>query len=226
MKETEAQENKAGSKAAWAEGSYPVQFSVEYPESRSRLTVLLRLFLVIPVYAFSALLTGDLWDMIFPASAWWQDYLPFVGIFWFTPLLMIVFRQKYPLWVFGTYIELYRFSTRVAVYFLLLRDEYPSLDEQQAVSLQIEYPDVKGQLNRFLPIIKWLLAVPHLIVLIILLVAALMVTVVAWFEILIVGRYPRGLFTFVEGTFRWTTRVWCYAFMLTTDRYPPFRLGP
>ena len=225
MDKTQVQENKAGSKAGSGEGSYPVQFSVEYPETRNRLTVLLRLFLVIPVYAFGALVTGDLWDIIFPASAWWQDYLPFAGIFWFAPLLMIVLRQKYPLWYFESYLEIQRFMTRVLAYMLLLRDEYPSLDEQQAVSLQIEYPDVKGQLNRYLPIIKWLLAVPHLIVLTILLVAALMVTVVAWFTILTVGRYPRGLFTFVEGTFRWQSRVWCYAFMLTTDRYPPFRFG-
>ena len=112
------------------------------------------------------------------------------------------------------------------VYLILLRDEYPSLDEQQAVSLQIEYPDVKGQLNRFLPIIKWLLATPHLIVLAILWIAAVIVTIIAWFTILIVGRYPRVLFTFVEGTMRWSHRVWCYAFMLTTDRYPPFRFGP
>ena len=124
---------------------------------------------------------------------------------------MIVFRHKYPLWCFHTFLELYRFSARVFVYLLLLRDEYP---------------DAKGQLNRFLPIIKWLLVIPHLIVLTILWIAALIVTIIAWFAILIVGWYPRGLFTFVEGTFRWSYRVYCYAFMLTTDRYPPVRFGP
>ncbi len=139
---------------------------------------------------------------------------------------MIVFRQKYPRWWFDWNLELNRLGARVSAYLMLLRDEYPSTDEQQAVSLQIEYPDVQGQLNRFLPIIKWLFAIPHLIVLALLGIAALIVTIVAWFAILILGRYPRGLFTFVEGTFRWSFRVIAYAFMLTTDRYPPFRFGP
>ena len=138
---------------------------------------------------------------------------------------MLVFRQKYPLWLFETYLELNRFTARVYAYLLLLRDEYPSLDEEQAVSLQIDYPDVKRDLNRYLPIFKWLLVIPHLIVLIILGNAVVIVTIIAWFAILIAGRYPRGLFTFVEGTIRWFYRVYCYAFMLTTDRYPPFRLA-
>ena len=208
------------------EDPYPVQFSVVYPETRKRLTVLLRVLLVVPIFVFASIVTGDIWDFVFPASAWWQDYLPFVGVVWLAPLLMIALRQKYPLWFFDSYLEVERFSARVLVYMLLLRDEYPSVDEQQAVDLQIEYPDAKGQLNRFLPVIKWLLAIPHLIVLTILLVAVLIVTVIAWFQILIVGRYPKRLFTFVEGTIRWQFRVWCYAFMLTTDRYPPFRLRP
>ena len=116
---------------------------------------------------------------------------------------MIVFNRKYPLWCIDTYLELNRFSLRVLAY-LLLRDEYPSLDEQQAVSLQIEYPDAKGQLNRFLPTVKWLLVIPHLVILIMLWTAVVIVTIIAWFTILIVGRYPGGLFRFVEGTIRWS----------------------
>ena len=219
------QQNKAGSKTALGEGSYPVQFSVEYPKSRNRLTVLLRLILAVPIIAFMDLLSGDL-SILDESGDSWDALLPYAAMFWIAPLLMIVFRHKYPLWCFHTFLELYRFSARVFVYLLLLRDEYPSLDEQQAVSLQIEFPDAKGQLNRFLPIIKWLLVIPHLIVLTILWIAALIVTIIAWFAILIVGWYPRGLFTFVEGTFRWSYRVYCYAFMLTTDRYPPVRFGP
>ena len=225
-------QHKAGSKAALGEDSYPVRFSVKYPESRNRLTVLTRLILAIPIILFMQLLSGDV--SLFDPAAFdldesensWDALLPFAAMFWIAPLLMIVFRQKYPHWCFDTFLELYRFSARVTVYLLLLRDEYPSLDEQQAVSFQIEYPDVKGQLNRFLPVIKWLLVAPHMIVLIILWIAVVIVSIIAWFTILIVGRYPRGLFTFVEGTIRWSYRVYCYAFMLTTDRYPPFRFGP
>ena len=162
MKETEAQENKAGSKAAWAEGSYPVQFSVEYPKSSNRLTVLARPILAIPIFAIMQLLSGDV--SLFDPSILdldqseppWEPLLPLAAALLIAPLLMIVIRLKYPLWCFHTYLELSRFNTRVMVYLLLLRDEYPSLDEQQAASLQIEYPDVKSQLNRFLPIIKWL----------------------------------------------------------------------
>ena len=219
------QQNKAGSKTALGEGSYPVQFSVEYPESSNRLTVLARLILAIPIVVVMELVSGDAGNLGESGNSW-DAFLPFMAMFWIAPLLVIVFRQKYPLWWFETFLELYRFNTRVTIYLMLMRDEYPSLDEQQAVSLQIEYPDVEGQLNRFLPIIKWLLATPHLIVLIILWIAVVIVTIVAWFTILIVGRYPRGLFTFVEGTIRWSYRVYCYAFMLTTDKYPPFRFGP
>ena len=165
-------------KGGMAEGSYPVQFSVEYPESSNKLTVLARPILAIPIFAIMQLLSGDI--SLFDPSILdldqseppWEPLLPLAAALWIAPLLMIVFRQKYPLWVFGTYLELYRFRTRVTVYLMLLRDEYPSLDEQQAVSLQIEYPDVKSQLNRFLPIIKWLLAIPHLLALAILWIAA------------------------------------------------------
>ena len=171
------QQNKAGSKTALGEGSYPVQFSVEYPESSNRLTVLAAAHSgPIPIVVVMELVSGDL--------GYPRRIRKFVGcissvrmaMFWIAPLLVIVFRQKYPLWWFETFLELYRFNTRVTIYLMLMRDEYPSLDEQQAVSLQIEYPDVEGQLNRFLPIIKWLLATPHLIVLIILWIAVVIVT--------------------------------------------------
>ena len=213
------------SQAARGEDIYPVQFSVEYPESSNRLTALLRLVLAIPILVVTAFVSGAFTTENPQTNEWVVVLFP-GGMLWIAPLLMIVFRQKYPRWWFDWNLELNRLGARVSAYLMLLRDEYPSTDEQQAVSLQIEYPDVQGQLNRFLPIIKWLFAIPHLIVLALLGIAALTVTIVAWFAILILGRYPRGLFTFVEGTFRWSFRVIAYAFMLTTDRYPPFRFGP
>ena len=224
MDRAEAQGSKADPNAASGTGDYPVQFSVEYPGSSSRLKTLFRLFLMIPTFLVLTLLSGDLGGLVEQSGPWWTGYLAPAGALWLGPLLMIVFRQKYPRWCFDTYLELYRFSARVTAYMILLRDEYPALDEEQAVRLQIEYPDVKCQLNRFLPIIKWLLVTPHLIILAILLIAALIATAIAWFAILVVGRYPRKLFAFVEGVLRWSARAWCYAFMLSTDRYPPFRL--
>ena len=88
------------------------------------------------------------------------------------------------------------------------------------------YPDAERDLNRWLPLVKWLLAIPHFIVLVFLWIAAFFVVVVAWFAILFTGRYPRGLFDFVVGVGRWTNRVTAYAIVLVTDEYPPFRLAP
>ena len=148
------------------------------------------------------------------------------GALFLATLLMLVFRRKYPRWWFDWHLELTRFTTRVGAYVLLLRDEYPSTDEAQAVRLDLDYPDAAADLNRFLPIVKWLLAIPHYIVLIVLWVVAIVVTVLAWFAILITGRYPRPLFDFVLGVSRWSLRVEAYMWLLTTDRYPPFRLEP
>jgi len=147
-------------------------------------------------------------------------------VFVFLPLvIMILFRQKYPRWWFDWNLALARFSTRVGVYLALLTDVYPSTDDEQSVHLNILYPNVKEELNRWLPLVKWFLAIPHYIVLCFLCLAAIVVVIIAWFAILLTGRYPRDLFNFVVGVFRWWLRVLAYAFLLTTDRYPPFRLG-
>ena len=146
------------------------------------------------------------------------------GLFLAT-LLMIVFRVRYPRWWFDFARELTRFGARVGAYFALLTDRYPSTVEEQSVHLEIDYPDVVRDLNRWLPLVKWLLAIPHYIVLFFLWLAALVVIVVAWFAILITGGYPRSLFDFVVGVGRWTLRVSAYAFLLVTDRYPPFSLS-
>ena len=209
-----------------ARGSdYPVQFTVDYQESSNRLSVLPRVLLAIPILVVSAFIGGfidlgdpDLNEALMPLYAG--------GFLFLAPLLMIVFRKKYPRWWFNWNLELSRFVARIEAYLLLLRDEYPSTDEEQSVHLHIEYPNAETDLHRLLPIIKWLLAIPHYVALAVLVVLAILVTIVAWVLILVTGRYPRGMFDFVVGVMRWGNRVGAYAFLLTTDRYPPFRLSP
>ena len=213
--------------AYYSDDMYPVQFSVDYPEEpRNRLSVLVRIILAIPILVV-LILIGKYLSIENENFDPEETIIVFVaaGGIWAATILMILFRHKYPRWWFDWGLELNRFSARVGAYILLWRDEYPSTDEEQAVHLDIAYPDVEGQLNRFMPLVKWLLAIPHYIVLMVLWIVALVVTVIAWFAILIVGRYPRGMFDFVVGVDRWSYRVIAYAFLLTTDRYPPFRLS-
>ncbi len=182
--------------------AYPLRFDVDYPEEGlDRLRTAFRLIWLLPILVVVAGLNG----------------LLFAG-----PLLMILFRHKYPRWWFDWNRELFRFSARIGAYAALLRDEYPSTDAEQAVHVEIDYPDVERDLNRWLPLVKWLLAIPHVVVLALLLVAGLFAVVFAWFAILFTGRYPRGLFDFVVGVMRWGNRVQAYAILLVTDRYPPF----
>ena len=203
---------------------YPVRFSIDYPESSRRLTTFFRLLLAIPILIVLGLISGaPLSDDV--TDSQWTTPLIAGGLLWIPTLLMILFRRKYPRWWFDWNLALTRFVTRVYAYLMLLQDDYPSTDEQQGVHLDVPYPDVDGQLNRFLPLFKWILAIPHYIALAVIGTLAVAVTVIAWFAILIAGRYPRELFLFVEGVFRWALRVGAYAFLLTTDRYPPFRFG-
>jgi hypothetical protein len=207
-----------------AGSSYPVQFDVEYPDRElNRLTTGFRIFMAIPIAIVLATLGGESTAY---AGDHWQAGATFGGLVTFSPLLMILFRQKYPRWWFDWNLELLRFQNRVGAYLALLNDQYPSTDEHQSVRLELPYPDAKQDLNRWLPLVKWLLAIPHLIVLAFLWLAALFVIVFAWFAILFTGRYPRGLFEFVVGVGRWTNRVTAYAFVLVTDQYPPFSLSP
>jgi uncharacterized protein DUF4389 len=147
------------------------------------------------------------------------------GIVFLATVLMLLFRQKYPRWWFDWNLGVTNFGVRVSAYFALLRDEYPATDDEQAVHIAIPYPAAMRDLNRWLPLVKWLLAVPHYIVLSFLALAACVCVIIAWFAILFTGRYPRSLFDFVVGVFRWSLRVTAYAFLLTTDRYPPFSLS-
>ena len=204
---------------------YPVQLSVDYPESSDRLKALFRIILAIPIAMVLAAVSGytatgepEIDEVMGPALAG--------GALIAGPLLMILFRQKYPRWWFDWNLELLRFSVRVGVYLLLMRDEYPSTDEEQSVHVEIAYPDAENELNRFLPLVKWLLALPHLIILAVLSAFAFLVVVIVWFAIIITGNYPRLAFTFIEGLLRWQIRVAAYGFLLTTDRYPPFRFNP
>lgn len=207
------------------EGSkaYPVKLSVDYPDREmDRITTLFRIFAIIPIAIILGLISG--------ASQSWegQEGVRYQyaagGLIVAATVLMIVFRQKYPRWWFDWNVALINFSTRVSAYLALLRDEYPSTDEEQAVHITIPYPNVKEELNRWLPLVKWFLAIPHYIVLAFLAIGVIVAVIIAWFAILINGRYPKSLFDYVVGVMRWGLRVSAYAAILVTDIYPPFSL--
>ena len=203
---------------------YPARLDIDYPEEGlSRLKTLFRIVLLIPIVIVLALITGGYPDS-YEVGETTYVIVSTGSVLVVPALLMLLFRRKYPRWWFDWHLELTRFTTRVSAYFLLMRDEYPSADEQQAVHLDLDYPDAAQDLKRWLPLVKWLLAIPHYVVLAILWIAALVITVIAWFAIVFTGRYPRGMFRFVVGVNRWTLRVEAYMFLLITDRYPPFSL--
>jgi hypothetical protein len=203
---------------------YPVQFSVDYPDrSLNRLTTAFRIFVAIPILIVLSAVSGN----TYVTTTHQATYVASGGggLLFFAPLLMILFRQKYPRWWFDWNLELQRFTNRVVAYLLLMDDRYPATDQEQYVHLHYEYPDVPRDLNRWLPLVKWILAIPHYIVLFFLWIAMIVVVIIAWFTILFTGRYPRGMFDFIEGVLRWGQRVVAYAFLLVTDRYPPFSLS-
>lgn len=212
-------------------GAYPVRLDIDYPETLDRFTTFLRLIWAIPIVIVLSFLSSTTTSTV-TVVAETGEVLSKVtdsgggitmGLFVAT-VAMIVFRQKYPRWWFDFALELSRFSTRVAAYLTLLTDRYPSTDEEQSVHLEIEYPDVEGDLNQFLPLVKWFLAIPHLVVLAFLAAVAVLAVIAAWFAVLFTGSYPRGLFDYVVGVGRWGLRVYGYAFLLVTDDYPPFSL--
>jgi Domain of unknown function (DUF4389) len=205
--------------------SYPLQFSVDYPDrALNRVSTAFRIVLVIPIAIILGAVSNGTWQWS-SGQHTTEVAAGAGGLLVFAPLLMILFRQKYPRWWFDWNQELLRFSNRVGVYLALMDDRYPSTTDQQSVRLEYPYPDAERDLNRWLPLVKWFLAIPHYIVLFFLWIAAVVVVIVAWFAILFTGRYPRGMFDFVEGVIRWQNRVVAYAFMLVTDSYPPFRLA-
>jgi hypothetical protein len=205
---------------------YPARLDIQYPEQLNRVTTAFRLILIIPIAIVLSILSGGGTHTTQTASGEWVTTTTASvasGLFGAT-LLMILFKKRYPRWWFDFNLELTRFTARVGAYVVLLTDAYPSTVEHQNVALDVDYPDVERDLNRGLPLVKWFLAIPHYIVLLFLAIGAFFVVIVAWFAILFTGRYPRGLFDYVVGVGRWGVRVNAYAFLLTTDRYPPFSL--
>lgn len=210
---------------------YPARLHIDYPQRLDRLTTLVRWLWAIPILVVLALLTAGASETVVVINETGEVLSRATetgagvggGLFGAT-LLMIVFRQRYPRWWFDFAHELTRFVTRVGSYLLLITDRYPSTVDHQSVHLDIDYPDVRADLNRWLPLVKWLLVIPHFVVLALLGVGALVAAAVAWFAILFTGRYPRALFEYVVGVGRWALRANAYAFLLVTDRYPPFSL--
>jgi len=202
---------------------YPASLSVDYPDRElNRLTSFFRIIVIIPIGILLCLVSGAVWES--GEGHQWAVTLSAGGIVFLATMLMLVFRRKYPRWWFDWNIALTKFVARVGAYLALLRDEYPSTDEDQAVHIEIPYPDARKDLNQWLPLVKWLLAIPHWIILFFLAIAAIFVVIMTWFAILFTGRYPKGFFDFVVGVMRWSLRVIAYAALLTTDEYPPFTL--
>jgi hypothetical protein len=213
---------------------YALRLEIDYPEKLDRLTTFFRLVWIIPIAIILGLVSGageTITNTVFlnEAGEIVRTTRNTVGGLasglTTATALMIIFRQRYPRWWFDFARELTRFETRVGAYMVLLTDQYPSTVEEQSVHLEIDYPDAETDLDRFLPLVKWLLAIPHYIVLIVLNIAAFFAVILAWFAIMVTGQYPRALFDFVVGVIRWDLRVGAYAFLLVTDRYPPFSLS-
>jgi hypothetical protein len=206
--------------------SYAARLDVDYPDQLDRLTTFFRLIWAIPILIIVGLLTATGNETVVTETGEQVTTSGggIVGGLFAATLLMILFRQRYPRWWFDFARELTRFEARVGAYLALLTDRYPSTVDEQAVHLEIDYPDAERDLNRWLPLVKWLLAIPHYIVLVFLALGALVAIIIAWFAILFTGRYPRALFDYVVGVGRWSLRVQAYAFLLVTDRYPPFSL--
>ena len=205
--------------------THPVEFDVDRPDRQlDRLSSFFRLLFAIPILILLASIGGPAFGGDRDSDGLFLMGLA-GGILFLPPLLTIVFREKYPRWWFDFNLAYLRFDNRVLAYLLLLRDEYPSTDEEQAVHLQLPYPDVRADLNRWMPLVKWLLAIPHYVVLFLLSIGVVLATIAAWVAILLTGRYPEALFHYVVGVLRWHNRVIGYAFALVTDRYPPFHLS-
>lgn len=207
---------------------YPARLNIDYTARLDRLTTFFRLIWAVPIVIILSLISATGNETVVTETG--EEMTRSgggiaVGLFVAT-MLMIVFRERYPRWWFDFARELARFSARVGAYLGLLTDRYPSTVDEQAVHLDIDYPDVEQDLNRWLPLVKWFLAIPHYIVLVVLFIGAILAVVFAWFAILFTGRYPRALFDYVVGVGRWSLRVQAYAFLLVTDRYPRFSLQP
>jgi len=213
-------------------GLYAARLDIDYPEKLDRVSTAFRIIWIIPIAIVLSVLSAYAVSSTTVVSRSGEAFTEIsrtgggiAGALFLATLLMILFRQRYPRWWFDFALQFQRFSARVAAYAALLSDRYPSTVDEQSVHLDIDYPDAEHDLNRWLPLVKWLLVIPHLIVLFFLFIGAFFAVVIAWFAILFTGRYPRGLFNYVVGVGRWALRVTAYATLLVTDRYPPFSLS-
>jgi hypothetical protein len=206
--------------------TYPARLQVDRSDQYDRVRTFFRLLLVIPVAVVYGALTAGATQTVTRSSGQTATTTTggiISGLFVST-LLMLLFRRRYPRWWFDFARELTRFGARICAYATLLTDEYPSTVDEQKVHVEIDYPDAERDLNRWLPLVKWFLAIPHVVVLFFLSVGAVFAVLFAWVAILFTGRYPQGLFDYVVGVGRWWLRVQAYAMLLVTDRYPPFSL--
>ncbi len=204
---------------------YPVKLSIDYPDRKlDRLTSFFRIFTIVPIAIVISLMVGSSSSWGEHHDAWRWGVGGTSGILFLPTLLMVLFRQKYPKWWFEWNVNITKFTTRVCNYFALMTDVYPSTDEEQTVHIEIPYPDAKKDIKPWMPLVKWFLAIPHFIVLGLLLIAVTVVWIISWFAILFTGKYPRSFFDFNLGVFRWSLRVTAYALILVTDTYPPFSL--
>jgi hypothetical protein len=213
--------------------AYPARLEIDYPQQLDRMTTFFRILWIIPIAIIVGLISGSgetVYNTVIVNQAGEvvnttsRTAGGLATGLTFATMLLIVFRQRYPRWWFDFSRELTRFQTRVGAYAALLTDIYPSTVDEQTVHLELDYPDVENDLNRWLPLFKWFLAIPHYIVLLFLTIMAFFAVVFSWFAILVTGQYPRMFFDFVVGVARWWLRVNAYAFLLVTDQYPPFSL--
>jgi hypothetical protein len=183
---------------------------------RNRLTAFFRIILVVPAFIFISSFA--------PSTLFSDDGSAiFAGLIALPAALAIVVRQVYPSYVLAFNEAVLSLQTRVDVYLLLLSDQYPSIEENDIVSVTFPEVDAK-QLNRWLPLVKWLLALPLYIVGIVYIVYAALLTLLGWFSILFTGNYPEVCAEGVVGTIAYWNRVVGYAFLLVTDEYPTFSL--
>jgi len=187
-------------------------------KDRNRTTVFWRGILAFPVIIFVATFT----QATFAENDSWG--FGTTGVIVIPALLAIVVRGKYPSYVLTFNHALVELSTRLAAYVLILNDKYPSIEANSKVA--VLFPDVEGgkKLNRWLPLVKWFLAIPHYIVGAVYLVISLVVTFIAWIQTSITGKYPEWAGEIVLGTISYWNRVQGYMLLLVTDKYPTFRL--
>lgn len=191
--------------AAAPSSGYPLRFDVEYPERLSRWLIFVKWLLAIPHFIVLYLL-GLISEL-------------FLLIAFFS----ILFTKKFPRGLFDFIVNVYRWNANVLAYVGLLRDEYPPFSwdaGKYPVTFEVDYQEEMG---RFLPLIKWFLAIPHIIALMFIFIIAALLWFIAFFAILFTGKFPRGMFDFIVGAIRWNYRLNAYAYLLR-DEYPPFSL--